>query len=98
MAESDKEKTATQPDFVTQIFPILKQHCFDCHSETKHKGGLRLDAKVTAFAGGDSGPVVLPGKSATSPLVLRVTSTDSDERMPPKGERLPANQVALLKQ
>ena len=40
--------------------------------------------------GGDSGPVILPGKSAESVLLKRVTSTERTEQMPPRDERLTA--------
>ncbi len=86
------------PDFARDIYPLLQKTCFECHGEKKHKANLRLDAKVSALAGSDSGPVILLGKGATSPLYLRITTTDADERMPPKGERLTADQAALFKQ
>ena len=85
------------PDFAREIFPMLEQRCFECHGEKKAKAGLRLDAKELALVGGDSGAVIVPGKSAASPLIDRVTSDDKDERMPPKGDALTATQVAKLR-
>jgi hypothetical protein len=50
------------------------------------------------MTGGESGqPAVKPGKSGESPLIKLITSTDPDEFMPPKGDRLKQEQVALLK-
>jgi hypothetical protein len=40
---------------------------------------------------------ILPGKSAGSPLVQRVTDQGPEKRMPPKGQRLTAQQVELLR-
>jgi hypothetical protein len=37
------------------------------------------------------------GKADASPLFQRITSTDDDERMPPIGERLSAEQIAAVK-
>ena len=34
---------ANEIDFVSQVQPILKAHCFKCHGENKQKGDLRLD-------------------------------------------------------
>ena len=88
---------AADIDFAKEIRPILQSRCFECHGAEKQEGGLRLDAKAAAIKGGDGGPVIAPGKSDSSELVRRITSTDKDEFMPPKGERLTAEQVALLK-
>jgi hypothetical protein len=85
-------------DFVDHVLPILQKHCFSCHGEEKAESGLRLDQKKQALAGGDSGPVIIPGNSAESRLIHLVSGQDG-ELMPPadKGERLAAKDVALLK-
>jgi hypothetical protein len=88
---------ARAADFVRDIQPLLAARCVECHQGDKPKGGLRLDAKSPALAGGESGPVIVPGKSAASDLITRITSADKDQRMPPKGERLTAAQIALLR-
>ena len=85
-------------DFAKEIQPIFEKHCYECHGEKKQKSGFRLDSKEIAFRGGESGkPSIVAGKSAESELVKKVSSSDPDEVMPPKGERLSGEQVALLK-
>src|SRR6185436_2205350 len=85
------------PDFDRDIKPILAQHCFKCHGPEKQKGGLRLDQKPSVLKGGDSGtPAIIPGNQVKSHLLKLVTSNDPDEMMPPKGERLKPEEVALL--
>jgi mono/diheme cytochrome c family protein len=85
-------------DFQRDIQPIFQSRCYECHGEKKQKSGMRLDRKSSVFQGGDSGkPAVIPGKSAGSILVQRITSTDEDEVMPPKGERLSSEQIALIR-
>src|SRR5687768_6367727 len=85
------------PDYDRQVRPILEAHCFQCHGPEKQKGGLRLDQKAAALRGGDSGePAVVPGNAFKSHLLKLVTSKDPDEHMPPKGERLKPEEVALL--
>src|SRR5436190_11171042 len=69
-------------DFARDVLPILQSRCLDCHGPQKQRGGLRLDQKGTALEGGDSGKVIVPGNSAASPLIKRVTSKDSKVRMP----------------
>ncbi|MEQ1861357.1 MAG: DUF1553 domain-containing protein [Chthoniobacteraceae bacterium] len=84
-------------DFVRDVRPILAERCFECHGEKKQKANLRLDRKADALKGSDDGPVIVSGKSAESALIERVLSHDEGERMPPKGERLTAAQIATLR-
>ena len=85
-------------DFDREIRPLLHERCIECHGEKKQKGELRLDAKVHAFKGGHDGPAILSGKADASPLFQRVTSTDEDERMPPKGDPLTPAQIFLIRE
>src|SRR5687767_7332977 len=95
LAEAQADPTA---DFKRDIQPLLESRCSECHGPRKDKAGIRFDRKTTVFKGGDSGqPIVVPGKSADSPLIRRVTSSDPEEVMPPKGDRLTSKQIALLK-
>ncbi len=90
--------TVRAVDFETQIRPLLKQHCAACHGPLKQASGLRLDAKAFAFRDGDSGPVIMPGKSGDSQLWQRITSDDDSVRMPPEGQPLTAAEKALIKE
>ncbi len=89
--------SALAVDFDREIRPLLREHCIECHGAKKQKGELRLDAKPYALKGGHDGPVLMAGVVAKSPLFQRIISTDDDERMPPKGERLSEEQVATVK-
>ena len=83
-------------DFETQVRPLLMQHCAKCHGAAVQKKGLRLDAKQAAFKGGDYGAVILPGKADESELFRRIT-TAGEDRMPPEGKPLSADDIELLK-
>src|SRR5438874_921654 len=90
--------TANSVDFQKEIRPLFESRCFECHGPKKQKSGLRLDRKSSAFQGGDSGkPAIVPGKSAESVLLQKITSKDPDEVMPPKGAKLTAAETDLLK-
>lgn len=89
---------AAPVDFSHQIVPILREHCAECHTGDKKKGGLSMNDRKSLIEGGENGAVVVSGQSAKSSLVEAITSTDPDAQMPPKGKRVPAEQVALLKQ
>jgi len=89
---------AAPPAFVTDIRPILAEHCFKCHGPDKQKSGYRLDVKAVALTGGESGePNILPGRGAASPLVKFITGEVEDMKMPPEGDRLPPEQIAAIK-
>ena len=83
-------------DYFKQVRPILEAKCYGCHAGGKAKGGLRLDDRAAALAGGrDDGPAVVPGKPAASPVLTRVKA-DGEGVMPPKGDRLTAAEVQVL--
>ncbi len=88
-------------DFTRDIRPILSDNCYKCHGpdEKARKAKLRLDTKEGAFRVKDEKIVIIPGQSAQSELVRRITSTDADEVMPPpeSNRKLSAEQIALLK-
>ena len=88
---------ADEISFERDIRPILAARCVACHGANKQKGELRLDAKSLALRGGESGPIIVSGKSGESLLWRRVSSTNADERMPPNGKPLTAEQLAALK-
>ena len=88
---------ARKIDFVKDVQPILAASCHRCHGPEKEKGGLRLDAKSVALAGGTSGPVILPGDGAASPLIHLVSGLDPKLKMPAEGDPLTAEQVGILR-
>ncbi len=88
---------STPVDFTRDVQPLLTDRCVKCHGPEKQKADLRLDVKSRAMRGGDSGKVIEPGKSAESRLIHLVAGLEEDAVMPPKGERLTAEQIGLLR-
>lgn len=82
--------------FEKKIRPVLAEHCYSCHSAKaeKLKGGLFVDSKDGLMKGGTSGPAIVPGKPEKSLLIKDMKSTNPDDMMPPKGERLSAQVIA----
>src|SRR4051812_32355931 len=90
-------RAAEPVDYLRDVKPLLTANCHACHGALQQKGGLRLDTAKFVRDGGDSGPAVVPGKSADSLLIARVTA--AKRRMPPadQAEALSEKQVALLR-
>lgn len=80
--------------FEKRVRPLLIARCHECHASEKAKGGFRLDSRERAFAGGDTGAAILPGKPDES-LMIDAIRYGATYQMPPKG-RLPAEEVATL--
>ncbi|MEO8351811.1 MAG: DUF1549 domain-containing protein, partial [Chthoniobacteraceae bacterium] len=89
-------------NFAREIRPILSDHCFACHGpdSNKRKAKLRLDEKESALAPAKSGAIaIVPGDVEKSELLVRVSSEDPDDVMPPPKEHkaLTPAQVELLR-
>ena len=80
-------------DFVHDIAPLIKARCAECHTNGKYKGSVSMDTRADLL----KSKVVVPGKSAVSELVKRITSDDPEKRMPSKGKPLSAKEIALIK-
>ncbi len=87
-------------DFERDIQPILKDHCFKCHSGPRAKAKLRYDdARYFAEAiGTHAEAVVVPGDPERSKMLrlasLPQTNTDA---MPPRGRGESMNSAELAK-
>lgn len=81
--------------FRERIAPIFESRCVRCHGGEKPKGGLSLISARQLQKGGESGPVVVPGKPDESSLVDYV-SGDKPE-MPKDGKPLSADEVAAIR-
>jgi hypothetical protein len=82
------------PTFERDIRPLFAKRCSVCHNRKKlddpdTSGGLALDSFEATLAGTRKHPVIVPGKSAESELLRRLTVDDEDERMPLSEEPLP---------
>ena len=84
-------------EFARDVEPILKASCYECHSGSRPKSGLRLDAKTAAMQGGIGGIVIKPGDSNTSRLVHRIEGRGREVRMPLGRPPLTAEQVAIVR-
>lgn len=81
-----------------KIIPILENKCYNCHSATKKKGGLRLDSEDFIREGGKNGAVFTAGNPDNSNLFTALLlPEDDDKHMPPKGKpQLTEQEIAAI--
>ena len=87
-------------DFEKDIKPIFDEKCIKCHGPEKQKSDLRLDSRESILKGGDLGePGAFPGHPEKSTIIEFISlDPDDDEIMPPKGDPLTKEQIALISQ
>src|SRR5438309_4328418 len=85
-----------QVDFKRDVKPILQANCYSCHGPSQQLSGLRLDIKVPALRGGDSGVVIIPGNGAQSKLLRRLSGSELGLQMPPTGA-LSSEEIGVLR-
>lgn len=90
---------ANEVSFALDIQPLLARRCYACHGPSENEAGVALHVRASALAKSEHGRhAIVPGDSATSELLRRITSTDDSERMPPEGPPLSKQEVELLRQ
>ncbi len=82
-------------DFVRDVQPILREHCYECHGPSMQKNNFRLDVRRDAMRGGTIA-VIGPGNSEGSRLYQRLIGSDFGRQMPPTGPLKPA-EIATVK-
>ena len=97
------DERAGDIDFNRDIKPILSNVCYKCHGPdpAERKGGtdgLRLDTYAGATADLGDRAAIVPGDADKSELVLRISTQDPNELMPPpsSGRKLTPREVRLL--
>lgn len=78
------------------VAPFLKKHCYECHSEAKIKGKLRLDTIDFIKKGGKTEDLIVHGNAEKSYFYELMVIDDEDEVMPPDGQ-LPQDHTDFIK-
>lgn len=87
--------------FVTDIKPILNDHCMECHAQGKKgyiESGLSMESYADLMKGTKFGPVIEPGSSISSTLMRLVDhKADSKINMPHNQTKIEDGHVELIK-
>jgi len=85
--------------YMSMVQPVLHDNCYGCHSASRVRGGLRLDAPDRMLRGGKDGPVIVAGQASASLLIKRIElPPDNDHHMAPKDKgQLTSMEIRLLR-
>ena len=98
-APKPDSKATPKVDFARQVQPILAKKCYACHGPDEAESGLNLSNQEGAFAEAESGEhAIVAGDINASQLIARITSDDEFERMPPEGDAVTEEEIAILTQ
>jgi hypothetical protein len=88
------QDSVESPRFETDIRPILREYCLDCHGASdKLEGSLDLRLVRLMLKGGDSGPALVSGDADASLILQRIESED----MPPGTLKVSPAKKAILR-
>ncbi len=86
-------QTGSSLSFEQHIQPILERNCGSCHGPQSHRSGLVTETMDSLFQGGAlDGPAIIAGRSAESPLMLRLRG-ERQPSMPLGGNPLSADEI-----
>ncbi len=85
--------------FESRIRPVLVEQCYECHNTAEDaQGGLAVDHRQALLAGGEGGPVIVPGKPDKSRLLAILRHEIADMEMPQGGAKLDDRIIADFQQ
>ncbi len=87
---------AAEPTDYEKVREIFRNKCFPCHGTLKQEADLRLDHGSFIRTGGASGPILNSDQWQNSHIIQRIRTADPDIQMPPEGERLTSDQIAIV--
>jgi hypothetical protein len=94
--DNDPPPPPPQVSFMNHVRPIFAANgCDNCHGGN---GGLNVQTVAQLLQGGNHGPAIIPGNSAGSNLVRKLSPTPPfGDRMPQGGPYLPDATVQIIR-
>ncbi|HEY1048998.1 MAG TPA: c-type cytochrome domain-containing protein [Prosthecobacter sp.] len=85
--------------FLTEVRPVLQQHCLACHNGMMPPPALNLTNAETAFRTRPGGAWIVPGDPASSLLIKAVERGGTHMKMMPRTEvSLTDDQIGMLRE
>ncbi len=90
-------RTESEPvSYYHDVRPVFQANCHGCHQPAKAKGDFVMTTFEALIKGGETGATVVPNDAAASYLFENITLVDGQAEMPPKGDPLTPEEVALV--
>jgi hypothetical protein len=83
--------------FEGRVREIFRARCLKCHSDDEQKSDLNLQQYATAMKGGSGGAAIIPGRPNSSPLFQSIVHAEGVEKMPPKSEKIPPEEIEAIR-
>lgn len=83
-------------DFQTDVAPILREKCVDCHGPEMQLADLRLDQRQFVIVDGEDRDLIKPGHGSESLLIQRLVDKELGLIMPPFFPIFPEDKAGLL--
>lgn len=94
------DEAAAPEYYTTKVQPILAAHCYQCHGQGSHHGGLEINTRAQILKGGHHGPAIVPGDPDNSLLVTVIRQVRTGHGLPPpmpfKKPRLSDDDIATI--
>jgi protein TonB len=92
--DSPKKEDLKAVSFKTDVLPILRRHCLDCHGggKGKPKGNVDLTTIAKIMASPSPGKALVPGKPEQSDIYTSIT----EREMPDGGKPKPSKEDLLI--
>ena len=97
------QKAQSTISYSKEIIPILQNHCLECHvpdAPGEKASGLNMSTHQALMKGTKFGPVIKPGDSLSSTLLILVEGRADPSIKMPHGDRpaLSASEIKTLRQ
>jgi mono/diheme cytochrome c family protein len=93
-----REALRGQVNFANHIKPILETKCAMCHNQDALPGRMSLANRREAQRSGALRGFIVPGQPEASSLITRTNDAHNGvQAMPPVGERLTRDEIAILR-
>lgn len=92
------QQSATVTGFAADVAPIINENCLECHQPGgpgHEKSGLSVTSYANLMKGTRFGPVIKPGDSLSSTLVILIEGRADKSINMPHGDRKPLTKAQV---
>ena len=92
----ESSNTSSGIEFWKDVYPLFEKKCLSCHGPRKQLGHFRIEGREDFLGFDNKEPLVVPGKSAESPLIEVLSGARKDMLMLER-HKLPLEELSRIK-